>query len=172
MDNIKIGKYIKKLRQNKHLTQKELAKNLNISFQAVSKWENGETLPDTSMLLSLCDLLDTTVDLLLNGGEIENNKRKLINVSDIIFGFEAMETIKNSFGEDSLFYKGMIEGINKIMNMDIEDALINHKDVLYTEVILQSIIFDNKTVSIDDVKKHIKNEKMVNIIEKELAKIH
>lgn len=171
MDNIKIGNYIKQLRIEKKLTQKELAEKLNISFQAVSKWENGESLPDTSLLLDLCGILDTTVDLLLNGGDIVNSNRKLINVSDVILGFEAMETIKNCFGEESLFYKGMIEGINKKMNMDVEDALKNFREVLYTEVIIQSILFENKTVNIDDVKKHIKNGRMVEIIEKELSKI-
>ena len=82
-----------------------------------------------------------------------------------------METIKNCFGEESLFYKGMIEGINKKMNMDVEDALKNFREVLYAEVIIQSILFENKTVNIDDVKKHIKNGRMVEIIEKELSKI-
>lgn len=171
MDNIKIGNYIKTLRLKKQLTQKELADQLSISFQAVSKWETGETLPDTSLLLDLCEILGTTSDLLLNGGNIINNKRTIMNVSDIILGFEAIDTIKKSFGEESLFYKGMIEGINQKMNMDIEDALINYREVLYTEVILQAMKFENKTVNIDDVKKHFKNEKMINIIEKELKKV-
>ena len=69
MDNIKIGKYIKTLRKNKNMTQKELADELCVSFQAVSKWEIGETLSDTSLLLKLCDILDTSVDKLLNGGK-------------------------------------------------------------------------------------------------------
>ena len=54
----KIGQFIKKLRKEKGLTQSQLAEKLNISFQSVSKWETGETLPDTNILLSLCDELD------------------------------------------------------------------------------------------------------------------
>lgn len=73
-----IGQYIKKLRKAKGLTQTELTNKLNISFQSVSKWEIGETLPDTNILLDLCNELDTTVDTLLNGGVIINKKRKLI----------------------------------------------------------------------------------------------
>ena len=46
MDQIKIGKYIQKLRKEKELTQKQLADKFGITFQAVSKWESGETLPD------------------------------------------------------------------------------------------------------------------------------
>ncbi|MBQ6118631.1 MAG: helix-turn-helix transcriptional regulator, partial [Clostridia bacterium] len=45
MDTLKIGGYIQHLRKTAGLTQKELADRLGISFQAVSKWENGETLP-------------------------------------------------------------------------------------------------------------------------------
>lgn len=44
MDNLKIGKYIQHLRKGAGMTQKELAEKLNLSFQAVSKWENGDSL--------------------------------------------------------------------------------------------------------------------------------
>ena len=74
----KIGQFIKKLRKEKGLTQAQLAEKLNISFQSVSKWETGETLPDTNILLSLCEELDTTVDTLLNGGIIINKQRRVI----------------------------------------------------------------------------------------------
>lgn len=55
MDNAKIGAYIQMLRRRAGLTQKELAEKLNISFQAVSKWETGESLPDTGILLDVAD---------------------------------------------------------------------------------------------------------------------
>ena len=77
----KIGKFIKRLRKEKGLTQTQLAEKLNISFQAISKWENGETLPDTNILLSLSNELGITVDTLLNGGEIININRKMFNFS-------------------------------------------------------------------------------------------
>ncbi|MBQ4273009.1 MAG: helix-turn-helix transcriptional regulator, partial [Clostridia bacterium] len=64
----KIGQYIKKLRKAKGITQQQLADTLNVSFQAVSKWETGETLPDVALLLDLCNELNTTADMLLNGG--------------------------------------------------------------------------------------------------------
>ena len=105
MDNIKIGNYIKELRTKNNFTQKELADKLCISFQAVSKWEKGETLPDTSILLDLADILNTSVDLILNGGNFLNNERKLISVKDIIIGFEHLKDVKRCFGEESFFYK-------------------------------------------------------------------
>ena len=140
MDNIKIGKYIKNLRKNKNMTQKELADELCVSFQAVSKWEIGETLPDTSLLLKLCDTLDTSVDKLLNGGNIVMNENKMIKVENIVEGFNSIENVKKCFGEHSTFYKGMINGISILMNFDFELALEKNKQALYTEVIIQYIL--------------------------------
>ncbi|MBP3937932.1 MAG: helix-turn-helix transcriptional regulator, partial [Clostridia bacterium] len=67
-DNIKFGKMIALLRSQKGITQAELGERLGVSFQAVSKWERGETLPDVSLLTDLADVLETTVDFLLRGG--------------------------------------------------------------------------------------------------------
>ncbi|MDE7213201.1 MAG: helix-turn-helix domain-containing protein, partial [Anaeroplasmataceae bacterium] len=141
MNTKEVGEYIKARRTALGLTQKDIANQFNISFQAVSKWETGETLPDTALLLDLADLLKTTVDNILNGGTIVAKKYKRISVADVLKGFEAIETIKKCFGESSYFYQGMIEGINHKMNMDIEAHLANpeHRQVMYAEVILQAI---------------------------------
>ena len=77
MDNLKIGNYIQNLRKKAGLTQKDLADKLNISFQAVSKWETGESLPDTGILLDLADILGTSVDKLLCGGAVVAGLRTL-----------------------------------------------------------------------------------------------
>lgn len=67
MDVQKIGAFISELRKNKDYTQAELAGLLNVSHQAVSKWERGESLPDIALLPSLGTLLGITVDELLKG---------------------------------------------------------------------------------------------------------
>lgn len=167
MDNIKIGKYIKTLRKNKNMTQKELADELSVSFQAVSKWEIGETLPDTSLLLKLCDILDTSVDKLLNGGAIVMNENKMIKLENIIEGFNSIENVKKCFGEHSTFYKGMVQGINRLMNIDFEEALEKYKEVLYTEAIIQYILNGYK-VDLDEVRKYISKEHLINEIIKRM----
>ena len=111
MDTLKIGRYIQHLRKAAGMTQKELAEKLNISFQAVSKWENGDTLPDTGILLDLCDVLNTTADKLLNGGSLAAVERRLMKLEDVMTGFQHMESIGKLFGEDCTFFAGMIEGI-------------------------------------------------------------
>lgn len=67
MDQIKIGRFIAERRKNKNLTQAQLAEELGITDRAVSKWENGRSLPDSSIMLELCELLEITVNDLLSG---------------------------------------------------------------------------------------------------------
>ena len=78
MDQIKIGKFIAECRKEKKLTQAQLAERLGITDKAVSKWERGLSLPDSSIMLELCTLLDITVNELLSGEEIsmENQNQK------------------------------------------------------------------------------------------------
>ena len=78
MDQIKIGKFIAERRRAVGLTQAQLAEKLNITDRAVSKWETGRAMPDSSLMLDLCGVLKITVNDLLNGEEInmENNNRK------------------------------------------------------------------------------------------------
>jgi transcriptional regulator with XRE-family HTH domain len=71
VDTNKIGKQIANLRKEKGYTQEKLAELLNISPQAVSKWENGHALPETALLPSLANSLDTSIDSLLTDSKIQ-----------------------------------------------------------------------------------------------------
>lgn len=73
MDQIKIGKFIAECRKNVNLTQMQLAELLNITDRAVSKWENGKAMPDSSIMLELCNILKITVNDLLSGEKITVN---------------------------------------------------------------------------------------------------
>ena len=66
IDNIAVGKNIARLRQNKNMTQQQLAAALNVSHQAVSKWETGAALPDVQTLMALTGLFGITMEQLLN----------------------------------------------------------------------------------------------------------
>ena len=67
MDQMKIGKFIAECRKQKNLTQMQLAEKLNITDKAISKWERGLSLPDSSIMLELCGILGITVNDLLSG---------------------------------------------------------------------------------------------------------
>lgn len=70
MNQIKIGKFIALRRKSKNMTQAVLAEKLGISDRAVSKWETGKSLPDSSIMLELCQYLDINVNELLSGEKI------------------------------------------------------------------------------------------------------
>lgn len=67
MDQVKIGKFIAERRKTAGLTQMQLAEKLGITDRAVSKWETGKAMPDSSIMLALCDVLKITVNDLLSG---------------------------------------------------------------------------------------------------------
>ena len=67
MDQTKIGRFIADRRKMQELTQMQIAEMLGVSDRAVSKWERGKALPDASLMLPLCGILQITVNDLLNG---------------------------------------------------------------------------------------------------------
>ena len=71
MDQIKTGKFIAECRKKKNLTQAQLAEKLNITDRAISKWETGKAMPDSDIMLDLCDILGIKVNELLCGEMIE-----------------------------------------------------------------------------------------------------
>lgn len=81
MDQVKIGRFIAERRKANNLTQLQLAEKLGITDRAVSKWETGKALPDSSIMLTLCEILKITVNDLLCGEVItmENYNKELEN---------------------------------------------------------------------------------------------
>lgn len=79
MDQIKIGKFIQERRKEKRLTQSELAEKLDVTDRAVSKWENGNCIPDASNIQELCKILNITINDLFSGCVVDmrNNEKKL-----------------------------------------------------------------------------------------------
>ena len=78
MNQEKIGKFIAECRKEQNYTQAVLAEKLGITDRAISKWENGKSMPDASIMLELCDLLKISVNELLTGEHIamDNYKEK------------------------------------------------------------------------------------------------
>ena len=74
MDQVKIGRFIAERRKKANLTQAQLSEKLNITDKAISKWERGKAMPDVSIMLELCGILEISVNELLNGEEISMEK--------------------------------------------------------------------------------------------------
>lgn len=81
MDQVKIGKFIAERRRSVELTQMQLAEKLGITDRAVSKWENGKAMPDSSIMLELCGILKINVNDLLSGEvvTVENYGKEIEN---------------------------------------------------------------------------------------------
>ena len=82
MNSEKIGAFIKELRMENNLSQNDIAKELNIGRENISKWENGKAFPDASNLILLSDILHVTVDELLLGKRLtKDNKKEFENIT-------------------------------------------------------------------------------------------
>ena len=85
MDQERIGNLIKELRKKNNLTQEKFAEKYGVTYQAVSKWENGKNIPDISLLKQICDDYDININDLLDGKNSENNQSKKVNKKKIIY---------------------------------------------------------------------------------------
>lgn len=83
MDSIKVGNFITKLRKSKGLTQVELAKSINVTNKAISKWETGNGLPDVGLLYPLASALGVSVTELLAGEFMEGENFNKSNTDEV-----------------------------------------------------------------------------------------
>ena len=67
MDPLKVSEFIKKIRKDNKLTQKKLAEKYNVTYQAVSKWENGRNIPDVAILKQMSEDYNVSIDDILDG---------------------------------------------------------------------------------------------------------
>ena len=94
MDQKKIGRFIASCRKEKQLTQASLAEQLGITDRAVSKWENGKSMPDISIMMDLCSLLEININELLTGEHVKMEDYKK-NAEDNLLELTKQEEINN-----------------------------------------------------------------------------
>ena len=171
MNTIEIGRYIKRKRIEMHLTQKDLAEKLNLSFQAISKWETGSTLPDTSILLQLSDELEVTVDQILNAGELRERMNKKVDIKAVIETIRTIFKAKNILGPNNGIYKSMMEGINKERDVDFEESWKDkhQREVIVAKSVIQLIV-DGYHVDEEDVNNYFATDKIKDVIMKYQSK--
>ena len=100
MNQDKLGKFIRKIRQENNLTQKELADRLGVTYQAVSKWENGKNAPDIAILKKISDEFHVNMDELLSGEKQKKRKKtfseKMATLVPVLFIFLAVVLVELS----------------------------------------------------------------------------
>ena len=85
MNQEKIGQFIKKIRQDNKLTQKELADKLGVTYQAVSKWENGKNVPDISIIKEMSKMFNVDIDEILDGEKKDKKKTNYLYPLILLF---------------------------------------------------------------------------------------
>ena len=88
MDQEKIGKFIAICRKKQNLTQEQLAEKLGVSSKSISRWENGKTLPDYSLIKDLCKTLNISINELFSGEKIESKNFKEIADNNLLNALE------------------------------------------------------------------------------------
>ncbi len=103
MDQQKIGAFLRELRLDKNLTQEQLAETLGVSNRSVSRWENGNNMPDLGLLLELSKLYGVGVD------EIFDGKRKETHMDEQTA--ETIEKVADYANEEKLRLKKTLRGL-------------------------------------------------------------
>lgn len=171
MDQEKIGKFILNLRKSNNLTQKELADKLNVTSQAVSKWENGRGIPDISFLKLLSKEFNINIDELLNGEVEKKNNYKLkiilslglLLIISILIGFMiikddnfSVNTITST--DDNFIVKGVVAYNNNQKGIYITS--IEYLDSDDTNYVINSCGLYEHFDNVDSLLKECDNVKM------------
>lgn len=160
LDLKSIGAYIQLRRKLLGLTQAQLGVRLHVTAQSVSNWERGLLLPDTATLPDLVQILNTTVDALLAGGECPIRFHRRMTVERVREAMGCIQRLREILGAEHPFYRTMIDALDNRMNSTIEAAFqyAGAMDAYICEALL-FCLEQGDYVDRDDVRSHIANEK-------------
>ncbi len=103
MDQEKISKFIKELRQKEGLTQEKFAEKFGVTYQAVSKWENGKNIPDIAILKQMCEEYDIHLESLLDGKKERRKKPYIFFIFPCILAILLFVILFQNRGDDFEF---------------------------------------------------------------------
>ena len=140
MNQVKVGKFIAQCRKNKKLTQAQLAEKLNITDRAISKWETGNGMPDSSIMLDLCNELEISVNELLSGEVIKMENYNLKAEENLLDMKKQKEEVdKRMLGLEWVI--GCISSISFLILIFIASFIQMHSIFRILLIIIGSIIF-------------------------------
>lgn len=144
---IRIGENLRKLRIKNELTQEKLAEVFGVSPQAISRWENNTTYPDVTMLPSIANYYNVSIDELIGMDEIRNVE-KVNNVFSIVHEYEskgmideAIQTLREAikmYPSNCGFLSELALALKLKINTDVECELFNEAIALSERVLLNS----------------------------------
>ena len=148
--------YLQTERKRTGLTQSEMAQKLNVSPQAVSNWERGETFPDISVLPDLAAALHCSVDAILSGGQGCGGFRRHITVAQMQEALSSLDRIGELLGRDHFVYECIVDALNTRMNTAIEASFSDpHIFDVFTVEFLLACVDHGDYVDPKDVEAHL-----------------
>ncbi|MBQ4257739.1 MAG: helix-turn-helix domain-containing protein [Clostridia bacterium] len=164
-----MGSFLQTERKKMGMTQSELSEKLNVSPQAVSNWERGETIPDVAVLLDLANELHCSVDAILSGGAGCGGFRRHITVAQMHEALSSLDRIGELLGRDHFIYQCIIDALNTRMNTNIEVSFSDpHIFDVFTIEFLLACIENGDYVDPKDVEAHLPQSRARDYLMKSL----
>ena len=165
LDMKKIGAYMQLRRKLNRMTQAQLGERLHVTAQSISNWERGLLLPDTATLPDLAQILDTSVDCLLSGGDCPMRFRQRMTVERIREAMGCIQRLREILGAEHPFFRTMIDALDARLNSSIETAFQREgsMDAYICEALLFCLELGDY-VDRDDVKAGIANEQAASAV--------
>ena len=158
MNQIKIGAFISERRKAKGWTQSQLAEKLEITDKAVSKWETGRSMPDLSLFLPLCTLLEVTLNELFAGECIAEEKLK--EKADEVL----MDVITNWLGHDKWEIKESDTALQNVLEVENVSKLYENISTGHENILEQHKTENNSVLAVNDVSFQIPHGSFVGIM--------
>ena len=158
MDITGVGDFLKATRKNKRLTQGQVAEQLGVSAQAVSKWERGENLPDIAFFPDLARLYDVDVNEIFAAGQLavkrnsfeEDLKKIQHRLDDVIKGLFAPSNRAASLGYESIL-EDILPYTNGSQRTDIMRRILTNRDYENIEILIPYLSMNMKTEMLEEL---------------------
>ncbi len=158
MNQMKIGAFISERRKAKGWTQSQLAEKLEITDKAVSKWETGRSMPDLSLFMPLCTLLDVTLNELFAGECIAEEKLK--EKADKVL----MDVITNWLGHDKWESKESDTTPENVLEIENVSKLYENVSITHENILEKHKIENNSVLAVNNVSFQIPHGSFVGIM--------
>lgn len=136
MDQQKVGQFLKKLRNEKTITQEQLAEMLGVSNRSISRWENGATMPDFDLLIQLAKFYDIEIGEILDGERRNENMDR--QTEDTLLKIADYNNTEREFFSKRIFYAFVAGVIGMLIYMVID--MLGLSDVQPYEAIVDVVL--------------------------------
>lgn len=163
MNQEKIGQFIKDIRKKNNMTQQAFANKYGVTYQAVSKWENGKNLPDMALIKQICKDYNIDINELLDGEYKKSNKKFIFGVI-ILLGIVIIGLILYFNKDDSFEFKTLSSScenfnINGIISYNDKKTSIHISEVDYCG---SDELEEYKQIECGLFEKHLNNETLIS----------